>query len=219
MNRARCAIVAGAVITLVGATAGCGSTPRVPDDAALPLVARTVLRGEIPPDVTEGVEPDTLPRTPAGGECVQINRPAGPWTLCWGAHRDPRDGDPTQDYYRFNIGGSFGGEGGTGVRWAAVRVRLVDGPSNNVYRTWPKGVFDGPCEQIEVSLVGPPMLETLCGRTTATTSTEDWSQRVTWTCEGCLGPDHADRTLPLHQWVAVPQGKVPTWEIYADLGS
>jgi hypothetical protein len=60
--------------------------------------------------------------------------------------------------------------------------------------------------------------ETLCGRTTATTRNDDWSQQATWTCESCLFPDHPDRALALQQWVAVAAGTVPSWEIFADLG-
>jgi hypothetical protein len=217
MTRVGWALVAG--IVLVGATAGCSSTPKVPDEAALPLVARAVLKGEITPDATEGVDPDTLPLSPNGQECVEINRPAGPWSLCWAAHRDPQDSDPAQDYYRFKVYGTFGGEAATGVRWASVLVRLVGEPSNNVFINWPRDVFDGPCDQVDVTLmIGPPEKETLCGRTSASDGREAWSYLVTWTCE-CLVPDHADRSLPLHQEIAVPQGTVPTWEIFADLGS
>jgi hypothetical protein len=199
-----------AVIALAGAAVGCGSTPRVPDEAALPLVARTVLQGEIAPDTTE----------PNGQECTQIDGLAGPWSLCWAAFREPNDDDPTQDYYHFRVYGTFGGETGTGVRWATVRVRLVGEPSNNVFKSWPDGVFEGPCDQVSFSLgVGPPKQATLCGRTTGAPGREPWSYRVTWTCLDCLNPDHADRSLPLYQWVAVPQEKVPTWEIFAELGS
>jgi hypothetical protein len=198
-----------AVIALAGATAACGSTVRVPDEAALPLVFRTVFQGEVAPDTTE----------PNGQGCTQIDRPAGPWSLCWAAFRESNEDDPTQDYYHFRVYGTFGGEAGTGVRWASVRVRLVDEPSNNVFLSWPDGDFEGPCDQVNFSLgAGPPKQATLCRRTTGSPGREPWSYRVTWTCE-CQVPDHADRSLPLHQWVAVPQGKIPTWEIFADLGS
>lgn len=129
MTRAGWAIAA--VIVLAGAAVGCSSTIRVPDEAALPLVFRAVLQGEIAPDTTE----------PNGQECTQIDRVAGPWFLCWAVFRESNEDDPTQDYYHFRVYGTFGGEAGTGVRWASVRVRLVDEPSNNVFLNWPDGVL------------------------------------------------------------------------------
>ncbi len=217
MTRAGRAMVA--LIAL--AAAACSSTPLIPDDAALPLVARTLLQGQMTPDVTEGVDPETLPRTPAGSACLQsITRPAGRMDLCWGAYRDPHDSDPTQDYYRFKVFGTIFGSVGSGVRWASVLAGLVGEPSNNVFLNWPRDVFDGPCQQVEVSLgIGPVEVEEICGRTTGNDGRAPWSYRVTWTCVECLVPDHENRALSLHQWIAVPQGRVPTWEIFADLGS
>jgi hypothetical protein len=210
-----------AMVALIGLAAACSSTPSVPDEGTWPLVARTVLLGPMTPDATEGVDPDTLALSPAGDDCVQIDRPAGSWLLCWQAHRDPHDADPAQDYYRFHIGSSFGHEAGTGARWAGIRVRLVDEPSNGVFTNWPEGVFEGPCKPVDVSVggVGPVEQETVCGRTTGSAGRAAWSYRVTWACVSCPLPNDADWSLPLHEWVAVPQGTVPTWEIYADLGS
>jgi hypothetical protein len=225
MTRARWAIVGIvailAVIALAGAAVASRWTPSVPADGALPLVARTVLRGPITPDWTEDVDPDTLARSPAGSECLEsIVRPAGRMDLCWEAYRDPYDADPDKDYYRIRVHGTFGGDTGTGARWAAVRVRLAGEPLDNVFKTWPHGVFEGPCADVEVSLgVGPPLPQTLCGRTTAASSTEGWSHRVTWTCEACLIPDQEDRAIALHEFIGVAPGTVPTWEIFADLGS
>lgn len=220
MSRARWAVVAVVgVIALAGAAVANTWTPSVPDEGALPFLARTVLEGEMTPDLTEGVDPETLSRTPAGQACLAIDRPTGPWSICWAAYRYPYDGDPIQDYYRFRVYGTFGGETGTGLRWASVLAKLVGEPSNNVFEAWPTGVYEGPCDQVDMS-VGPGPLEpeTVCGRTTGSAGRVAWSHRVTWTCTSCLIPDHANRALSLHQWVAVPQGTIPTWEIYADLG-
>jgi hypothetical protein len=138
-------IVAILAVLLVGAIAANGWVPTIPVAASSNLVARAVLTGEIAPDATGGADPDDLPRSPAGQECLDsIDRAAGPMSLCWEAWRDPRDGDPTQDYYRLRVYGTFGGETGTGVRWAVVRARLVGKPSNDVFDTWPQGTFEGP---------------------------------------------------------------------------
>jgi hypothetical protein len=222
MSRARWAIVAVVgLIALAGAAAASRWNPSVPDESALPFLARTVLQGDMTPDATEGVDAETLPRSPAGGECLdRIVRPAGWMDLCWNAYRDPNDGDRDKDYYRIRVYGSFAGEGGGGLRWAAVRVRLVGEPLDNVLKGWPDWVFEGPCQPVEVSLgVVPTPSEELCGRTEGATNTEDWSHRVTWTCVGCLIPDHAMRAIALHELVGVAPGTVPAWEIFADLGS
>jgi hypothetical protein len=223
MTRPRWALAAvGAICLLALGTVSILNTraPSVPDESALPLLARTVLTGEMTPDVTEGVHPSTLSATPSGQECLSIDRPAGPWSICWAANRDPNDADPAQDYYRFRVYGTFGGETGTGVRWASVLVKLVGEPSNNVFLTTPRGVYEGPCEQVPTSVgPGPIEPETICGRTVGGAGRAPWSQLVTWTCMSCLIPDHQDRALSLHQWVAVPQATIPTWEIFADLGS
>jgi hypothetical protein len=208
------------VIALAGAAFANTRAPSVPDEVALPFLARTVLQGEMTPDATEGVNPETLGRTPAGQECIAIDRPAGPWSICWAGFRYPYDADPSQDYYRFRVYGTFGGETGTGLRWASVLARLVGEPSNRVFETWPTGVYEGPCDQVDMSIgPGPIEPEVMCGRTMGSAGREPWSYRVTWTCMSCLIPGHEDRSLSLHQWVAVPQGTIPTWEIFADLGS
>ena len=63
-----------------------------------------------------------------------------------------------------------------------------------------------------------PEQETLCGRTTEMTGSA-WSHRVTWACVGCLIPDHPDRAIALRELVAVPQKTIPSWELFADIGS
>ena len=226
MGRARwtvAIVVVIAVAGLAGATILRGWTPTVPDDSAIPLVATAALQGAIAPDVTDDVDPDTIPLSPSGQACLEtIERPAGPLFLCWAAYKDSHDGDPLKDYYKLRVYGTFGGESGTGVRWVDVRADLVGEPSNNAFDVWPEGVFDGPCQQVDVSLATDPVVpETICGRTTGTTgttATEGRSHTVTWTCVGCLIPDHADRSVALHEFVAVPAGTIPTWKIFADLG-
>jgi hypothetical protein len=216
------AVVSVIALTFVVGGVLARATSGIPADAASTVVARTVLQGEIAPDASEGVDPDTLPRSPVGQECLDvIARPAGPLSLCWEAYREPFDSDPVADYYRLRVYGTFGGEAGTGVRWVVVRARLLGQPSNNVFTAWPDGDYDGSCRQVEVSLDagGPPATETLCGQTNGASNLADWSHRVTWNCGGCLFPDHASRAIALYEFVAVPSGTVPDWEIYADLGS
>jgi hypothetical protein len=93
----------------------------------------------------------------------------------------------------------------------AASVELMD--------SWPTGVFEGACEQVEVSVgLGPMTPEMLCGRTTATTPIGSSTQRVEWTCTSCLFPDQRTRAIALSEFVAVPAGTLPSWRIFADLG-
>ena len=209
------AVVVVAAVTIIG-----GWSPSVPDTAPTTLVGRAILEGEVSPDAAEGVDPATLAPSPIGSDCLdQIDAPAGPLALCWSAYRDPFDSDPDQDYYRLRIYGTFGGETGTGVRWVALRAKLVGEPSSNVFLGWPEGTLEGSCQQLDVSIgVGPMQQETICGRTTGTSDTTDWGHRVVWTCTGCLIADHGTRGIALQEWLAVKAGTIPSWEIYADLG-
>ncbi len=216
------AVIATVVVTvgLVGATILSGWTPAVPDDGAIPLAMTTALVGPIAPDAIDDVDPDTIPPSPSGSDCTETVRPAGPLFLCWQASRDSHDADPSKDYYHLRVYGTFGGETGSGVRWATVRAQLDGEPSDGVFETWPDGVTEGSCEQVDVGIgTGPAGTEMLCGRTTGTTADDSRSHRVTWTCVGCLLTDHLDRAIALQEFVAVPAGTVPTWQIFADVGS
>lgn len=209
-----------AVIPVSGVAFARNWTPTVPPEAPTTLVARTSLEGKMVPDPAEGVEIDSLGPSPFGGACLDtIERPVGAMSLCWEVVRNMHDADPEQDYYLLRVHGTFGGDVGTGVRWAAVRARFIGESPQQVIDAWPKDVYDGPCQTVDVSFLGGRALqETLCGRTTGTTNKTDRSQLVTWTCVGCLVPDHADRAIALEQSVGVREGTIPGWEIFADIG-
>jgi hypothetical protein len=57
----------------------------------------------------------------------------------------------------------------------------------------------------------------ICGHLEAT-EPAPWTSAITWTCRGCLLPDDADRAIDLYVTIGVPEGTVPTWDIYADVG-
>jgi hypothetical protein len=227
----RIAITASAVVVLVATVvAGVWAVGRlnvaVPADAAATVLAHTVMSGPITPDTTNEDDAEPIARSPIGQGCLdRIERPAGPLDLCWEAYRDPADGDPKKDYYRLRVYGSFGGETGTGVRWAVVKARLIGEPMDGAFVTWPGSTYDGPCEAASVGMAAgvseSTTMEELCGRTTAieTPGAGGWSLRVTWTCQTCLFADHDTRAIALYEFVGVPEGTVPAWEISADLGS
>lgn len=197
--------------------------PTIPPDAASTVVATTDLSGPISPDLTD----DTIEETPTPNAqaCLpSIDRAAGPMSLCYAAVR-VADSDPESDYYQLRVYGTFGGETGSGVRWAVVRARLLGTPANDVFTAAPDGDYVGVCP-MEEPLAGtdPAPVEaenTRCRatRTRAGDGPEPWSHQVAWTCTGCLIPDHSDRSIWLTEMVSVPGGTLPAWEILADLGS
>ncbi len=85
--------------------------------------------------------------------------------------------------------------------------------------TWPDGPLDGSCETVPVDL-GLPVPDTgepICGHITGVDA-GTWGHAATWTCVGCLLPDGRDRALSLYEAVGVPEGTIPSWQIYADVG-
>lgn len=192
-------VVAG--LAAAGIVVASGWTPTVPADAASAVIARTAVDG----------------RTSSG--CLdQVERDGGRLDLCWHAYRQ-QDGDPAKDYYLLRVVGTLHGEDG-GVRWSAIRARLVDAPAADaVFDGWPSDTIDGPCEArpISVSLGPNPANEEVCGRTSGEFISA-WNYRVTWTCVGCVVPDRSARPVALYFSVAVPEGRVPNWEIGADFG-
>ncbi|HET9519512.1 MAG TPA: hypothetical protein VFO73_00535 [Candidatus Limnocylindrales bacterium] len=194
------------VIVIAGLVVDRVWRPALPDDPSLPLVAVAALEGDAGSNA-------------AAGECLdRIERPAGGLDLCWGAYRESREIDPTQDYYQLRVFGSFGFDTGSGIRWVAVRVEPEEAASAEILDAWPSGVFEGECEQVQVALgLGPGTPEMLCGRTTATTPAGSDIHRVDWTCTSCLVPDQMTRAIALYEFVAVPAGTVPSCRL-PDLG-
>lgn len=198
--------VAVTVIALVAVLAAGGAwwaanwSPTIPPDAASPVVARAAV---------DDVMSTCLDR---------IERPEGWLDLCWQVARQD-DEDPQKDYYVLRLHGTLSGEHG-GVRWWAARARLVDvAPVDSVFDGWPS-YADGPCEEQRVSVISPfsQVDEDVCGLTEGE-FIGAWDYRVTWQCIGCMLPERSARPVILYFSVAVPEGRLPAWEIGADFGS
>lgn len=198
------AIVAAALVGLL-VIAIISSQPVVPTDAAMSAVARAVPSGD----------------STSAGECLPtIEDPAGVMGVCWESHRDAAEDDSEKDYYLLRVWSTFGGENGSGARWAVLRADLEGAPAEGVFSTWPNEDISGPCRQVDIDLqfLQEPHVEDVCGRTTGR-DTDTWGHSTTWTCEGlCILPGHADRALSLYVAVGVPSGTIPAWDIFADLG-
>ncbi len=178
--------------------------PAVPAGAASVAVARTALAAS----------------TPAGSECLpRIERDAGYLDVCWHAERERADEDPTKDYYRLNVFGTFGAGSSGSPRWARLVADLDGEPADNVLQAWPAGTYDGPCTEqpVDVGPISRGETGAICGHLEATEPAA-WASAITWTCRGCLIPDDADRAIDLYVMVGMPEGTIPTWDIYADVG-
>ena len=224
MVRLRAAVIALVAVVLVSGTVISKSwVPAIPADAATTVLATTALTGDIPADILGDFDGTTPPRSPAGVGCPdQIVRPIGTFYLCWEAYRDPNDGDPLQDYYHLRVHGSLGAESGTGLRWAVLRARLVGQPSNQVFMTWPEDTYNGPCHKVDVDALihsQGHQSETICGRTTGSLDAATWTKTATWVCVGCVLPDRDYQALAIDEFIAVPEGTIPTWQIFADIGA
>ena len=220
------AIVLALVVIVMAAA--CALTrfgrPSIDPSAATNPITRTVLTGPVSPDVTEGpiptgdVDPgDMTPATPQGNECLdRIVRGDGWLDLCWAAGRYGNEADPTKDYYLLRVYGSY-----EGVRWLVVGSRLLVDPGDGAFDAWPDGTFEGACRQEQVHLLIPLTAlatEYVCGHTEGRIGIDDWSHRVTWRCEACLLPDATTRGFGLYSVVGVPEGTVPSWDVFGDAG-
>jgi hypothetical protein len=151
----------------------------------------------------------------ATGCLERLERPGGWLDLCWMITRQSgADGD----YYLLRLVGTLNGEAG-GVRWAALRARLVDtAPADEVFFGWPAGSVEGACEVRQVGRMEGGGQEEVCGLTSGA-FVGAWDYRVDWRCVGCLLPDRSARPVVLRFAVKVPAGAVPGWEVGADFGS
>jgi hypothetical protein len=194
-------------------------TPQVPADAAAAPLTRAVMTGEVAPDPSEGTDPSQVAISPAGGACLpRIERADGWFDVCWEAHRNMSDADPAKDYYVLRVYGTVGpGESGS-PQWAVLKGDLVGAPADQTMEGWPKGTYDGACgPQVIGTMFLSPIEETVCGHTIGF-DTGIWAHEVDWTCVGCLLPDERNRSLSLYIAVGVPEGTVPEWDVYADVG-
>lgn len=178
--------------------------------ASLPVDQTTVL----PPAPNETLPPGSFL---VASNCPdRIQRGAAWVDLCWGVLRT-NDEDPTRDYYALNVGGSFGGPG---VRWFVIDLEPI---GTAVLDPLDGDAIDGGgCHPLPLGLPLPPGAiagEQLCGRVVSGPGADAGSWRASWACEPCNPFELPDRAMGLQYGITVPEGAVPAWGIYADLGS
>lgn len=218
MVRLRATVIAlVAVVLVTGTVIGNTWVPAIPADAATTALARTDL---LPASLAAPGQPDD-PSPSAwliGSACLdRVQRSAGALDLCWSVMREA-DADPAKDYYVLRFGGTIFGSLGSGTRWAVIKARFVGSVLDGDFETWPSGVYDQACQQVTASIAGDEQLTDICGRTVGTDDFGDLSQRVEWTCVGCVLPNHGSVAILLMEEVGVAQGTVPPWEFFGDLG-
>ena len=189
------------------------------------LAAAGLLFDRLPPaiPVAAGAQPvarATLDEVPQGGSaegCLDRLGWGPGWAdLCWQVSREPQEADAEKDYYLLRVFGSF-----QGVRWLRLRSDFDGVPAGQAFDGWPTGRYEGDCNDHPVDLM--PFLqdlpaETVCGRTEGVSDHSLWTHQVTWTCERCLMADDWTRAITLYNEVAVAQGSLPAWDLFADGG-
>ena len=210
----RTVLVALLIAVAAGAFLLFGVRPSIPANAAAAPVATATLE-----------ESRLAGERPSGHDCLpRIERDAGWIEVCWEAHgpRAAEDGDAHQDYSTLRLYGSYQSTSALGIRWLVLEARLRGTLSNNVMDGWPSGTYEGPCAPAPVSLAIPMDsvgTESLCGRTSAGPGEGGAAWRSEWTCGPCLPFDDTTRGFALYHLVAVPEGEVPSWDLFVDVGS
>jgi hypothetical protein len=194
--------------------------PTIPATAAQAPAVRTEMTGDIAPDMANEDGAEVPPITPNGFACLDRMETTFGWAdTCWSAYREPRESDPSSDYYTVHVSGTFQSTSPGGIRWFIAKVKLVGAPLGNTYDGFPTGTFDGPCEQVAVDSFIPmdAVPATICGHTTAGPGA-DWTWEERWTCSPCLPFNTDIRGLDLYAFVNVAPGTIPAWDVYADFG-
>ena len=193
--------------------------PAIPATAAQTPIARTVMTGDVLPDVENLNQP--VP-SPSGQECLdRITRDSGWVDLCWAAWRYQPETEDQQDTYFLKVYGSYQSTSALGIRWFVVKSRLVGQLYSGAFDGWPDGTYDGPCDEVPVSM-GIPMTSTqngpICGHTTSGKGS-GWTWESDRTCRPCWPFDSTTRGFELDNVVGVAAGTVPAWDVYVDFGS
>jgi hypothetical protein len=162
---------------------------------------------------------------PAGGCLDRITRPGGWLDLCWSVKRMMNEIDAQKDYYVLRVIGTLSGNPfPSGLRWAAVRVQPdpASAPVDDL-GDWPgSAVFEGPCRELSAGLNGAfgDEMVSVCGHTAGYVDPgSPLSTGVDWTCAGCLLPMSTTQAVVMSGVVSVDEGKTPSWDLYADIGS
>ncbi len=231
MSKARRRLVVGLVTLLAVAVVAIGSVyVAVSSPTILVGVAPTRLAVVSNPGAAAVADPpedssgDTGP-IPAGGCLDRITRPGGWLDLCWAVNRMMNEIDAQKDYYILRVFGTLSGNAfPSGLRWAAVRAR--PDPASDPFDDlgdWPGfAAFGGPCRETSAALSGAfgDQTVTVCGRTAGYVDPgSPLSTGVDWTCAGCLLPLSGTQGVVMSGVVSVNEGKTPSWDIYADIGS
>jgi hypothetical protein len=232
VSRARRVLGVGLAIAVAVALVGAGvayaavSSPTIPTGAASTRIAIAEnLDAAKLPDPPQGAASDAL--SPYAGGCLpRVSRPGGWLDLCWSVFRVMSERDAAEDYYVLRVWGTASGNPGlSGLRWAVVRARPDAESDPFEFRAgWPDTrTFDGRCREARTDMGFFDQLDEpidVCGRTTGLSDPSDPAATgFEWTCAGCLFPMSTTQAILLTEAVAVPEGRSPIWDLYADIGS
>jgi hypothetical protein len=217
---------AAVAIAVTWSSASSAWIPNVPEQVPGTLVGTAEVHGFNPPDPSDWLPQLVVPRFPNGrGYFDPVVQPAGRLELCWEGYRDNRERLPGADYYQFRLLATL--HSTTPTSWVAIDILVPGEERTYVGHLWPSGVLDGPCRTTAVEgmnfltdgdMTNDVAEDVACGRTTAATSDGGRRHWVIWTCAACGADEASGRQIAIREIVGSPEGSVPTWEIYAELG-
>lgn len=212
----RPSVVIIGVIAVLAAALAIRLQITIPSDATSPPVAHAVLVALVEP----GTDTQSVPvnGVPAGQACLpRIAGGSGWLDLCWSGSWYGRTADGTTDYYLLRLYGSH-----QGLRWLSLRSLMIGTLGDGLFDAWPDGTYQGACRPEPVGMLVPLIdlaPDDICGRTEGHPDARNRSAVLTWTCEGCIIPDGSTRGVSLYTVVGVPAGDVPSWDVFANVGS
>jgi hypothetical protein len=223
-------VPAAAIIATTWAAVAFAWVPAVPVAAQGARIGTATVEGFNPPDPNDWFPQILEWRTPAGSGCFDpVVRPAGRLDICWEAYRDNREHLPGADYYQFRLVATL--QAKVPETWVDISIIPVGDERTRPEHIWPSGVLDGPCRSAAVEgmdfltdrvigeMTDDVARDHACGRTTGARVDGRQRHRVIWTCAGCGADQPGGRQIAVRELTVTSQGNVPSWEVYAELGS
>jgi hypothetical protein len=221
-DRTRLGLVVVVALVGLGLFWSWRSLPHVPRNAATAPIATVAPVGAVATDAPSGASATELPTTPSGEGCLdKLTFTDASMSLCWQVLREGKDSDPAQDAYSLRVYGTF-----QAAQWAVVRAHVVaPAEGATIIAHWPAGDMTTACQALAPGGFGgsvsprPGQADPCALLLGPAVGGDPTRSSVSWTCNACDRSATTDRPIELRQVVSVPEGVVPTWELFAAAGS
>jgi hypothetical protein len=162
----------------------------------------------------------------AGGCLAPVQRGSASLEICWQAYRLLGEEDPENDHYAVEVTATAHGRQGGAITWAVVQSHALPGAKsleggNSAFLELGPGQCRNISTQTSSFNLGVDRVVTACEHWRTAWAIQDLVDsdvRTTWECRSCLAGVIGDRDVSLVQLVTTEAGRVPMWELGADLG-